>query len=585
MIISGTNRSKIDRESNEWKVDFESKTLLSRLRTFILSDIVLLAIGFGILYLSFLGARPLANPDEGRYTEIPREMLESGDFTTPRLNGVKYFEKPVLVYWITAAGIKMFGLNEFGTRFWCAVFAIGGIVMTYLFARSAHGRKTGIWSAITLGTSLLYMGLSQIVLLDMVVSVLISGALFSFLAASHLEKGTRKSWLLIGFYIFMALAVLAKGLIGLVIPVAVIGIWIVIGNRWKEITSYRLFSGLLVFVLITTPWHVAVALENPDFLNFYFVHEHFLRYTTQIHSRVEPWWFFVPVVLGGFFPWVIFVPQALTRCFSEGLRSVLQDRTVSFLLVWIGFVVFFFSISQSKLIPYFLPVFPALAVLIGSYLGDSEATRTKKSVLRSIWVYVGISWLLAIGVTLIPLPEKYADHLGAVNSWRIALSATLAISSLCTFAFTRFWNLRWALTSMVIGSAACFLGLLSLYVVLENKSSKPLADYLNQSADPGAEVYCLGEYFQDLPVYLNRKVKVVDYEGELSFGINSEPEVSNDSYLSRSDFAAKWKKKIVQYAVIKKDDLLNWSDEIGPHVRVLDSTRRYMLIINENGAR
>jgi len=429
------------------------------------------------------------------------------------------------------------------------------------------------------------MGLSQIVLLDMVLSVLVSGSLFAFLSATGMPSGRAKTRRLMGFYGLMGLAVMTKGLVGIVVPVAVIGIWIIVGNRWKEISSYRLFSGLFVFLLVATPWHVAVTLENPDFPNFYFIHEHFLRYTTQVHSRVEPWWFFVPIVLVGFFPWVIFLPQAMRLSFAKGLKSVTQDRTTSFLLIWIGFVTVFFSISQSKLVPYVLPVFPALAVLLGRYLGASDGTAERKSIHRSVGVYVGISWLFAIGVTLVALPEKYSDHIGAVNGWRIALSAILAVSSLCTFIFIRRWNLRLALSSMAMGSAACFLGLVSLYGVLESKSSKPLADYLNRDADPNSEVYCLGEYFQDLPVYLNRTVKVVDYAGELSFGINSEPEVAKESYLSREEFATEWKAENVQYAVVKKGELINWSDEIGPHVRVLSTTRRYALIINENGVR
>ncbi len=583
MTRSETYSRQIDLDSVPSDSVSASKAFSRQSTVFI--DLLLLLLGFGVLYFSLLGARPLANPDEGRYTEIPREMIESGDFVTPRLNGVRYFEKPPLVYWASALGIKVFGLNEFGSRFWSALFAVFGVIGTYLFSRERYGRTVAIWSSIVLGTSLLYMGLSQIVLLDMVLSVLVSGSLFAFLSATGMPNGRAKTGRFLVSYGLMGLAVMTKGLVGLVVPVAVIGIWIIVGNRWKEISSYRLLSGLFVFLLVATPWHVAVALKNPDFLEFYFIHEHFLRYTTQVHSRVEPWWFFVPVVLVGFFPWVIFLPQALKLGFAKGFQSVTQDRTTSFLLIWIGFVVVFFSISQSKLVPYVLPVFPALAVLIGRYLGASDGAAEKKSIHRSVWVYVGISWLLAIGVTLVVLPEKYSDHIGAVNGWRIVLSVILAVSSLCTFAFIRRWKLRLALSSMAIGSAACFLGLVSLYGVLESKSSKPLAEYLNRYAKPNEAVYCLGEYFQDLPVYLNRTVKVVDYHGELSFGISSEPEVTKESYLSREDFATKWEGESVQYAVIKKDELVNWSEEVGPHVRVLSTTRRYALIINENGIR
>jgi 4-amino-4-deoxy-L-arabinose transferase-like glycosyltransferase len=146
------------------------------LRSTWIKDLLLLTLMVGLWFCGLLGLRPLANPDEGRYTEIPREMAASGDFVTPRLNGVKYFEKPPLLYWLSAITFKAFGVNQFTARLWNGLFAVLGVLMTYVAARVLHGRTAGLWSSVVLATSLMYYGLTSVVLLDMAVAVEMAGA-------------------------------------------------------------------------------------------------------------------------------------------------------------------------------------------------------------------------------------------------------------------------------------------------------------------------------------------------------------------------------------------------------------------------
>ena len=144
-------------------------------------DVLLLALAFGMIYFFKLGSYPFSNPDEGRNAEIPREMLATGDFITPRLDGVNYFEKPPLVYWVTAASEKVLGLNEWAVRVVPAAFALWGVLLTYAAARRLHGRNAGVLSAMVLGTSLLWFVIGHIPILDMAVSVFMAHALFYFL--------------------------------------------------------------------------------------------------------------------------------------------------------------------------------------------------------------------------------------------------------------------------------------------------------------------------------------------------------------------------------------------------------------------
>ena len=193
-------------------------------------DLTVLALLAGLWFCGLLGLRSMGNPDEGRYTEIPREMAVTGDFVTPRLNGVKYFEKPPLVYWLSALTIRQFGVNEFTARLWGGLFAVFGVLVTYAAARSLYGRGAGIRAAVVLSTTLMYYVLSQIILLDMAVAVTISGALFAFILAMREPRGRRRLGWFLTFYACMALATLSKGLIGIAIPGAVIFCWVLLLN-------------------------------------------------------------------------------------------------------------------------------------------------------------------------------------------------------------------------------------------------------------------------------------------------------------------------------------------------------------------
>jgi 4-amino-4-deoxy-L-arabinose transferase-like glycosyltransferase len=185
-----------------------------------LRDLLLLTMVLGIPFFQYLGRLPLIDPDEGRYAEIPREMLERGDLITPTLNYVKYFEKPPLLYWLNAASLKIFGVNEFGARFPSALCGLLTVLATYIIARQLYGRRTALISALILGTSAGFVLQSRIILTDMLLTFCLTAALGSFIVAAAREGRRSRAlpWYL--FYLFCALATLAKGLIGMLFPPA-----------------------------------------------------------------------------------------------------------------------------------------------------------------------------------------------------------------------------------------------------------------------------------------------------------------------------------------------------------------------------
>ena len=316
--------------------------------------------------------RPFAAPDEARYIEIPREMVETGDWLTPRLNGVRYFEKPPLMYWIHATLISFFGTTEWIMRLVPAFFGWLGAISTYLFAQKIFG--VGRWAAWILVTSALYVSLSRLIILDMPLTTCITVGLICFYQAIV----TRKRIWFYSMTTAFAAGVMIKGLIAVALPGLVIVVWMCIERI--PLRPFYPFSNGLLFLILVAPWHIMMHLKHPDFLHQYFVVEHFLRYTTTLHKRYQPFWFFIPVFIIGMLPWTF-----------SSLRSFRFQGPSRFLCVWILCFFAFFSFSNSKLIPYLLPVFTPMAILTAVRLKHSLKTKV---VLTTLGVMISVCFHL-----------------------------------------------------------------------------------------------------------------------------------------------------------------------------------------------
>ncbi len=541
-------------------------------------DLAILAVVSGLWFLALLGMRPLSNPDEGRYGEIPREMAVTGDYVTPRLNGVKYFEKPPLVYWLSALTFRQFGVSEFTVRLWGAIFSVIGVLLTYAASRALHGRAAGIWSAVILSTTLMYYTFSQIMLLDMAVAVTVSGALFAFILAMREPRGRKRFGLFMIFYGFMALATLSKGLIGIALPGAVIFLWVLLLNRWRALWPFYPIVGTVLLLAIAAPWHVYAAQANPDFLNFYFYQEHWLRFTTRIHGRFEPWWFFLPVFLLGLFPWIFFTGPALREALAGGWKARRENSEAWFFLIWVVFIVAFFSKSQSKLIPYILPVFPAMAVLIGHSISRVWQGQSANRFRPGAWGFIVMALLLVIGAAVAPNPRGQPDLNACLPVLRLVAGAAMLLGAAATFVGLRRDQPRLMIGAVAISTAAILLTLTFGGGTFEKASTKKLAMILKPMLKPGDRVYSVGTYTQDLPVYLGRLISVVGYRGELSYGIDAEPDLTSTRFLTPEAFPQDWAKPGTAYAVVRKKDYEKWVSSSVTPLEVLSTSDRFVLV-------
>lgn len=478
----------------------------------------ILAIWFAL----FIANRPFATPDEGRYVEIPREMVASGDYITPRLNGVKYFEKPPLFYWIQAANIKLFGLHEWAMRLGCLFFGLIGCVATYCFGRKIYNHKIGLSACFILATSPLYYALSRLIVLDMAVTTLVTLSLFSFIFSVQTPPGQRRRLWAWAFYGFSALAVLTKGLMALAISGPVILIWATLTKRWKDLWPAYIPSGILLFLVIAAPWHILASLKNPEFAYKYFIIEHFYRYTTSMHLRTQPFYFFVPVILLGLFPWATFLLSAIKDSLKSQPLKDKRDTTI-FLLVWAGWTFAFFSVSNSKLVPYVLPCFTPLALILGIFwikLIQPESYGIARFNLKVFSFVLEIMSL--IGLTTLWLRPQLIDHRPYLWIDFTALALILMITGLLTQFYLYKNQVKIALR-MVPFVAILFIGVvIHLTPELQRPSIKPLAQIIQTLKQPGDLVGCYKNYYQDLPVYTNQTVMVIDTKGELEFGCDVE---------------------------------------------------------------
>jgi 4-amino-4-deoxy-L-arabinose transferase-like glycosyltransferase len=542
------------------------------------SDLLVLTLAAAVLFGVMLGSRPYSVPDEGRYVEIPREMVVTGDWLTPRLNGVKYFEKPPLFYWIEAVLIRLFGLSEWVTRTVPAIFALLGCLAVWYAGTLLFGRVAGILSAVVLATSMIYYALSRLITPDMPVTVLLTVALLSFLLGTQEHGREARRMFFLSFYTFAALAVLAKGLIGIVLPGIIICCWMLVSGEWRVLKSLHLISGAGIFLLIVVPWHLFVGHANPEFFGFYFVREHFKRYLTTVHHHFKPVWFFIPVLLGGMLPWTAFLLQAIRHNLPARWSERKQHPHAVFLLLWAVIIFLFFSASSSKLIPYILPAVPPLALLIGRYLADAWEGNTLKGFgagLTALGVLAAalIAMLLAfLSGRLEFVPQVFVPY-GA------ALTAVLVAGILVTWFLVR-WDGRRGVIIAITGSTALFLLLSgSAAPVFDKRTIKPLALTLKPLLDSNDEIVAYRTYYQDLPVYLERTITIADWRGELEFG--SKQEDVSRWMIDDQECWKRWEGPNRVFLVTSKDNFHNLLKNSGRTFHVVDETRLDLLLSNE----
>jgi 4-amino-4-deoxy-L-arabinose transferase-like glycosyltransferase len=326
-------------------------------------------------YLYGLGAVPLLGPDEPRYAQVAREMYTRGDWVTPTLGGHTWFEKPALLYWLMRVGYGLFGETEFAARAGSALSGVLTVLLAGWAARRAEFesgeglRGLGVTCAAVAASTLGLMAFARASSFDTLLTTTVTGALACFYC-SEVERGAgRKTWL-VGFYLFVGASLLAKGLVGVVIPAAVVVVYSILRRRWPGLLRLGVPWGLLLVLMVAAVWYgPVIARHGRAFVDEFFVQHHFARYTSNKYHHPQPFWFYLPVTLGLALPWTAFLLGGIAGAVGTNARAEDAASKLRVLaLAWLVVPVLFFSASGSKLPGYVLPALPGAALLAGDGL-------------------------------------------------------------------------------------------------------------------------------------------------------------------------------------------------------------------------
>ncbi|HXW84361.1 MAG TPA: phospholipid carrier-dependent glycosyltransferase [Candidatus Binataceae bacterium] len=535
-----------------------------------------MAVIAAALYLRGLGTAALWEPDEGRYAEIAREMAVSGDYITPRDDGLRYFEKPPLVYWCNAAAIRLLGKSEFAVRTPAALFSAAEVGVTFAIADFMFDTTTGVLAALALMLAPLVFAFAVFATLDPALAFFMTAAVGAFYAASRepqFGRGAGYLWM-VAAAALLALGTLAKGPVALVLVGVIALAWLWWEQRAPDIMRIPFISCLVVYLAIAAPWFVLAEWRNPGFLRFFFVHEHLQRY---LESQEHGWgpWFFVPIVIAGAWPWIYFAPRSLS-----GFRQQTgTSSAVRLLLTWFAVVFVFFSIPRSKLGSYILPAMPPIAIAAGlglSSLRNLQPIQARRIVRTFAVVNGAVIVACAIGV-FVPLRDVSVS----VRIDALIAVAALSLAAIICAAFVTDASHTWvtagglALAVLLVSWSAGHLrnGLAEL------TSYRSLAQSLAPYLTPDCVLGSYRHYVQALPFYTGLRETPVEYFGEIA-----EFEPANDrpdAFIGReSRLRELWSSQRCFILVANQNDLAPLEKLLSPRPAMLGCEGKKVALAN-----
>ncbi|MCX5809049.1 MAG: glycosyltransferase family 39 protein [Proteobacteria bacterium] len=528
-----------------------------------------------VFFFYGMGEYSLKEPDEGRYAEIPREMIELNDYTVPHLNYVRYFEKPPLFYWTVAASYKLFGVNEWSFRFANAFSAFLCMLSLYIFVRRWFGERAAFLSSIVLISSFGFFSMARIVTIDMFFTLWLSLSLFCFLGY-YKEK---KPLFIYFFYVFLAFATLSKGIVAIILLIVTIIIFLLIEKKTSFVKEMRIIKGIIIYGVIVLPWFIAISLKESEFFYFFVIDQHFLRFFTAKHKRTGSLFYFLPVLIGGMFPWSILIPRSIINLWKKS--------EIRLFLIWSGIVLLFFSVSKSKLPPYILPVFPPLAIVIGCFFDDIWDRVAEITLEAAIYIIIFILFAIAPflfwNTTVIGwISQISTEAIYVFQSLKVVLICVSILSTIIVFAlsFRRF--ITYASFFLILSSFSFLF--VSLLMVLNIKtidslnSTKGLSNTINRNIREGDLLINYGAYDQTLPFYTRRNVVIAAYNGELEMG--SKYEDAKHIFISEDDFIKLLKSEKRVFSVLKTKRLKRLTEKIPENITIIDYQNERCLIKN-----
>lgn len=489
----------------------------------------LLILTFLCGYLFFLGSGRMAltDPDETFYAQTAKEMVARHEWATPYLYGKPQFEKPIMFYWLVEASYGIFGVNEFAARFPSAVFGLLGVIAMYFLGALLFSKRSGMLSAVILAVNVEYVILSRACVTDMVLSTfMISGALFFFYG--YLKK---KDYFYILSAASFALATLTKGPVAILLAGAIVFIYLFLAKDLKALKKMPVMWMVLAFIAVAAPWYLLVyKLHGKAFIDAFFGFHNVTRFLQAEHKIGSQFYYNIPIILGGFFPWSVFLPVGLWSMFKKSRSRKPEDRNEKnhsiFVLVWLFMIFIFFSISSTKLPTYIFPSFMSLALITGVFWDDFLKGLAQKNIVKqmtvSYYVLLAVVVVGAIGA-LLYINYDYPVVLKGVFVSSIFLISGMALS-LVAFLNKKF---LWVFF-LIVYSVAVFLlplGALVLPEIERYETSKEISQKLLSLMKPDEKLGSESNHLAGLAFYTGKFPVDIDKHQMMVELLNSEKTV------------------------------------------------------------
>ena len=479
---------------------------------------------FALIYLVPLGVRPITIPDETRYAEVPREMIISGDWIVPHLNGLRYFEKPVLGYWLNAISITLFGENAFAIRFLSAISAgISALMLFLLASKYGGGHCSGIVAASAFLTFPLVFAIATINTLDTGLSMFLTCAMVFFFFFHMTSEPGKKGLFLTLFGASCGLAFLVKGFLAFLVPAIAILPFTVWEGRWKELLKWA-WLPVLAAIVVVLPWAVMVHLREGDYWNYFFWTEHINRFISPGKGQhPKPFWYFIPIVVGGALPWMALLPAAVCGLW----KKVTGEPLIRFAICWFVFPFLFFSASSGKLIAYILPCMPPVAIIIT--VGLLKYFREGK---QKAFNVVTVCFGAIIGIVAVGLILGKTFDLSALNPYghEEAWKWTAALIGFLFWGVFLLWATRaqsaWKKIALYCMAPVLFMFTSQFVVpakVLEERAPKNLITRNAHRVSPKTILVSDNHTVSAVCWFLKRNdIYLLEKSGELAYGMDYE---------------------------------------------------------------
>ncbi len=491
------------------------------------SILVLCALCFAVLFFQ-LSDRPLWDVDEGMHAATSKDMVLTGDWVTTKVNGENFYDKTVLFNWFAAISFLVFGFTEFAARLPAAVLGLATVLVSYAFGRRMFGPRVGLLGGVVLITSPLFIVLSRTVMHDISLAFFISLALYFFYTAYGNQQHRRIRLLLC--YAALGFAALAKGPIGLLLPCAIIGLFLLLKGRLNFLKEMDMGWGALVFLVVAAPWYVLISLRNPDYVTYFFIKQNFGNFLSKAKAtHPRPFYYYVPVLISGMLPWSCFVPLAFVRPLEKKLQKI--DDGVLFLLCWFLVIFLFFSAASSKLGTYLLPALPAAALLIGRVWHEIMTAPAPGLRRNTVWSLAPLPILFLAGTAFVilihPVVKKMQMQYG-INLYDLS-GFFLVVTGIVTAAFL-FLIFRYYRTAFMALAATFVVGMVvinTVYVPLINpyRSTWSLAREMDSLLPPGENLVFFKMLRDSTLFYTDRRATVLQSEEELQRYLDSNKKV------------------------------------------------------------